>query len=121
MLRLATLTATTAALVLAATANAKLTNVTVSVPEGVPRGHVPWTVTVHVSLRGKPYAKHGYRPTLYLISKRGFVPVATFHGIAVGSGTFRVRVVFPRTGSWRYVIPDPLNGEWSFNAPRVAA
>ncbi len=121
MLRLATLTAAAAALVLAATANAKLTNVTVSVPAGVPRDHVPWTVTVHVSLRGKPYAKRGYRPTLYLISKGGFIPVAAFHGVAVGPGTFHVTIVFPRTGAWRYVIPDPLNGEWSFNAPRVAA
>jgi hypothetical protein len=120
VLRIGTLAAAGAALVLAATANAKLTNVTVSAQAGTPRTHVPWAVTVHVSLRGKPYAKPGYHPTLYLVSERG-PPVATFRSTAVGPGTFHVRVVFPRPGTWRYVIPDPLYGEWSFVAPRVVA
>ena len=119
MLRLATLAAAVAGLALAASAGAKLTRVTVSTPSATtPRKGVPWTVTVHVSLRGKPYPKPGYRPTLYLISKR--IPVATFHGVAIGEGTFRVRIVFPRPGTWRYVIPDPVNGEWWFGSPRVA-
>jgi hypothetical protein len=115
------LAAVAAALVLAAVANAKLTSVAVSAPASAPRTDVPYTITVHVSLRGKPYTKPGYRPTLYLIRKGAFIPAATSYGTAVGPGTFRVRIVFPRPGSWRYVIPDPLNGEWSFDAPRVTA
>lgn len=121
MLRFTTLAVVAAALVLAAVANAKVTNVAVSTPAGAPRADVPYTITVHVSLRGKPYAKPGYRPTLYLIRKGAFVPVATSHGTAVGPGAYRVTIVFLRPGSWRYVIPDPLNGDWSFDAPRVAA
>jgi hypothetical protein len=101
-------------------ASAKQTSVWVSVPAAAPHAHVAWTLTVHVSVRGRPYAAHGYRPTVYLIGASPF-PAAVEHGIAIAPGTYRVSLVFPRPGTWRYVIPDPLNGAWTFVAPRVAA
>jgi hypothetical protein len=119
MLKLAILVGAAAALALAGTAAAKNTRLTVSAPTA-PKANVPWTLTVRVSLDGRPYAKAGYRPTLYLIRSR-YVPVATFHATKVAPGTYRVRVVFPQGGKWRYTIPDPVQGDWSFTAPRVAA
>jgi hypothetical protein len=110
----------TLALALAASAVAKPTSVTVTKPSASPRAGVPWTLTVRVALRGQPYVKSGYRPTLYMVDKAGR-PVATFHGTLAAPGKFSVRIVFPRPGTWRYVIPDPLNGEWSFAGLRVAA
>lgn len=107
-----------AALCLTATASAKQTQVTVTGPTSAHAG-VPFTLTLHVAVDGKPYGKAGYRPTVYLMGK-GELPVATFHGTPVAPGTFRVRVVFPHTGSWSYVVPDPLNGDWTFVAPHVA-
>jgi hypothetical protein len=107
-----------AAFMLAAVAAAKQTSVTVAVPSAIPRANVPWPLTVHVALRGKPYPAGRYRPTLYLVDRTGS-PVATFHGAPIGRGVFRVWVVFSRAGSWRYVIPDPVTGDWSFVAPRV--
>jgi len=107
------------ALALAATGVAKNTSVSVVRPQVAPRAGVPWTLTVRVAVHGKPYAKAGYRPTLYLVDRTG-TPVATFHGAATAPGKFLVRIVFPHSGTWRYVIPDPLNGEWSFSGLRVA-
>jgi hypothetical protein len=109
-----------AALVLAASAGAKPTNVSVSTA-GSPRAGAPSTVTVRISLHGRPYAKPGWRPTLYLVPTGAFFPVATYQGDIVSPGTFRLRVVFPRAGAWQYVIPDPVTGDWTFVAPRVAA
>lgn len=119
MLRFATLVATCAALVLATGAAAKETTVWVSKPAAAPREQVPWVLTVHVLRNGRPYAKQGYRPTLYLVGKSRLT-VDVFRGVPAGAGTFRVAVVFPRPGTWRYVIPDPLNGEWWFVSPHVA-
>jgi hypothetical protein len=120
MLRLATLAAAIAALALSAAAAAKETNVTVSTAGGAHAGAAS-AVTIRVWLRGKPYARPGWRPTLYLVRRGAFVPVARYRGVAAGPGTFRVEVVFPRAGAWKYVVPDPVNGEWSFAAPRVSA
>jgi hypothetical protein len=120
MFRFAILAGAATALVLSATASAKLTSMSVS-SQAAPRTHVPWTITVRVSLRGKPYAKPDYRPTVYLLANGGIMPVATFRGVRVGAGLFQVKVVFPRPGVWRYGIPDPVNGEWFFMSPRVAA
>jgi hypothetical protein len=108
------------ALGLAGTASAKPTQITVTNPAAVPVVGNPWTLTVHVALRGKPYARTGYRPTLYLVNTNGS-PIATFYGVRIRAGTFHVRVVFPHAGTWRYVIADPLNGEWSFSGLRVRA
>ena len=108
-----------AALVLATSAGAKLTNVSVSTA-GSPHVGATSTVTVRVALRGQPYARPGWRPTLYLVRKGAYLPAATYRGALVAPGTFRVRVVFPRAGAWRYVIPDPVTGDWTFVAPRVA-
>jgi hypothetical protein len=110
----------TLALALAAAAVAKQTSVTVTRPSASPKAGVPWILTVRVALGGKPYVKPGYRPTLYVVDKASR-PVATFHGTLAAPGKFSVRIVFPRPGTWRYVIPDPLNGEWSFAGLRVAA
>jgi hypothetical protein len=63
---------------------------------------------------------HGYRPTLYAVDEAG-TPIATFRGTAAAPGAFRVQVVFPHAGTWRYVIPDPLNGEWSFAGQHASA
>jgi hypothetical protein len=106
------------ALALAGSAGAKQTNLSVSTA-GSPHAGAPSTVTVRVSLRGKPYAKAGWRPTLYLVRKGAYLPAATYRGASVAPGTFRVRVVFPRAGAWKYVIPDPVMGDWTFLAPRV--
>src|SRR5262245_26488866 len=103
MRTLAALVAVTSVLAFAGAADAKRTNVRVSMPAGVPHAAVPWTVTVHVSLRGRPYAKPGYRPTLYVLGASR-IPVATLHGVRVAPGTFRVGIVFQRPGKWRYVI-----------------
>jgi len=118
--RFGLLAVATLALVLATAASAKETSVTVTRPSALPHAGVPWTLTVHVAVRGKPYAKVGYRPTLYLVNKARS-PIASFHGTATALGAFRVRVVFPHSGTWRYVIPDPLNGEWSFAGQHVGA
>jgi hypothetical protein len=119
MLRLALLAAV-ASLALAASAGAKLTNVSVSTA-GVPHAGAKSTVTVRVSLRGEPFARRGWRPTLFLVRKGAYLPAATYRGVAVAPGTFRVEVVFPRAGAWKYVIPDPVTGDWTFLAPRVAS
>jgi hypothetical protein len=109
-----------AALVLAGGAAAKDTNVSVATAPGAHVGAAS-TVTIRVWFRGKPYAKPGWRPTLYLLRGSSLLPVETYRGVAAGQGTFRVRVVFPRPGAWKYVIPDPVTGEWVFLAPRVSA
>jgi hypothetical protein len=107
------------ALSFAAVAGAKQTRVTVVTPSTAPRASVPWPLTVRVALGGKPYAKAGYRPALYLVDTSGR-PVATFHGTPAAPGRFIVRVLFPHAGTWRYVVADPLNGEWSFRGLKVA-
>ena len=73
---------------------------------------------MRVALNGTPYTKPGYHPTLTVLDKSG-IPVATFRGNAVAPGRYRVSVVFPRAGSWRYVIADPVTGDWYFVAPHV--
>jgi len=107
-----------AALTAVAPAAAKQTQVTVSAPAAAPTANVAWAVTVHVRLRGKPFPKQAYRPTVYVLDRSG-MPVATFHGTRVAPGLYRVGVVFSGPGRWRYVIPDPVNGEWRFVSPAV--
>jgi hypothetical protein len=106
------------ALILAASASAKQTRISVSTPAAAPVANVAWQVTVHVSLRGKPYAKTAYRPTVYLMHG-SYEIAATFHGTRVADGTYRVRLVFPHAGRWQYVIPDPVTGDWHFVSPAV--
>ncbi len=44
-----------------------------------------------------------------------------FHGIRIAPGVYRITIVFPHAGSWRYQISDPVLGDWSFVAPHVTA
>jgi hypothetical protein len=120
MRKLAPIAAALSALTLAGGAAAKDTSVSVTTAPGAHAGAAS-TVTIHVAVHGKPYARAGWRPTLYLVRRGAFVPVATYRGVAAGPGTFRVRVVFPQPGAWRYVVPDPVMGDWTFVAPRVSA
>ena len=83
-------------------------------PASGPHAHVPWTVTVRAA-----HARPEYRPTLVLIDRGGSFG-GSFHGTWVASGLYRIRIVFPHAGSWRYQISDPVLGVWSFVAPHVA-
>jgi hypothetical protein len=105
-------------LVFVAPAAAKHTSVTVISPSLHPHVGVAWPLKVTVKVSGKPYERFGYRPKLSIIDANG-IPIETFSGTRVGPGTFRVNVLFPRTGKWRYVVADPIDGEWWFDAVRV--
>ena len=105
-------------LALAGTASAKLTRVSVVEPASAPTAGTAWTITARIAVRGKPYAKAGYRPTLYVVDKSGST-VATFRGTPVAPGRFHISIVFPRAGSWRYDIVDPVTGDWFFPVPHV--
>jgi len=74
----------------------------------------PWSVVLRLTLRGKPFARAGYRPTL-TISDAGYRFTKTFDGVATGkTGNYRVRVVFPHAGVWQLGVPDPIMGDWYF-------
>ncbi len=107
-----------ALLVFVSPAAAKHTSVTVISPSLHPHAGVAWPLKVTVKVWGKPYERLGYRPKLSIIDANG-VPIETFSGTRVGPGTFRVDVLFPRSGKWRYVVADPIDGEWWFDAVRV--
>ncbi len=101
-------------LVLAAGALAKGTPLTVVLPTSGPHTHASWTITVRTA-----HARPGYRPVLVILDRSGNVG-GTFHGTRIGPGVYRVSIVFPHAGSWRYQISDPVLGDWSFVAPHVA-
>jgi hypothetical protein len=112
--RLATVAAFAAVgLALAGAAAAKPFRITLVQPAAAPRAHVGLTLTLRIFRAGRPYERAGYRPLLYLVDKTGS-PVATFHGTLAAPGRFRVTVVFPHGGAWRYVVVDPVTGEWVF-------
>jgi hypothetical protein len=47
--------------------------------------------------------------------------LGSFMAMRVAPGAFRVKVVFPHPGSWRYVVPDPVTGDyWFYTGPKVA-
>ena len=83
-------------------------------PASAPHAHVPWTITVRTA-----HARRGYRPVLVILDRGGSFG-GSFHGTRVTSGVYRIRIVFPHAGSWRYQISDPVLGDWSFVAPHVA-
>jgi hypothetical protein len=74
----------------------------------------PWSAVLRLTLRGKPYARAGYRPTL-TISDAGYRFAKTFDSVPTGkAGNYRVRVVFPHAGLWKLGVPDPIMGDWYF-------
>ena len=75
---------------------------------------VPWTLVVRTV-----HARPGYRPLLVLLDGSGSFG-GTFHGTRIAPGLYRISIVFPHTGSWRYEIADPVQGDWSFVAPHVS-
>ena len=93
---------------------AKGTPLTVILPASAPHAHVPWTLTVRTA-----HARAGYRPVLVILDRGGSFG-GSFHGTRVASGVYRISIVFPHAGSWRYQISDPVLGDWSFVAPHVA-
>jgi len=101
-------------LAVAAGAAAKGTPLTVTLPAAGPRAQVPWTITVRTA-RARP----GYRPVLVILDRGGSFG-GSFHGTRVAAGVYRISIVFPHSGSWRYQISDPVLGDWSFVAPHVA-
>jgi hypothetical protein len=105
-------------LVLAAAgpAVAKQTSLTLVAPSGSPHAGRVWTPSVRVKLDGRPYPRAaGYRPRLSIFRPMWGPTVATFTGRRTGRpGEYRIRMVFPRPGVWRYAIPDPLTGDWYF-------
>ncbi|CAB4695357.1 MAG: hypothetical protein F2663_04890 [Actinobacteria bacterium] len=105
-------------LALASPAAAKHTLVTVTSSSLRPHAGVAWKLNVTVKVEGRLYARAGYRPKLSIVNASG-VPIETFSGTPIGPGRFRVDVLFPRSGTWRYVVADPISGEWWFNAVRV--
>jgi hypothetical protein len=108
------------ALVLPVAAAAKHTRVVVAEPSVAPRVGVAWALTVRVTLDGKPYARRGYHPVLYLLDKAGN-QIATFHGKLVALGRYRIAIVFPHAGAWRYAISDPIMGSWHYPRFHVSA
>ena len=113
--RLVTLLALSALILsIAAAAAAKGTPLTVILPASAPHAHVPWTITVRTA-----HARRGYRPVLVILDRGGSFG-GSFHGTRVASGVYRINIVFPHAGSWRYQISDPVLGDWSFVAPHVA-
>jgi uncharacterized membrane protein len=99
-------------------AAAKQTSITISTPSRAPVANASWPVTAHVLLKGKPFPGRTYRPTVYLLGKSGAIAGA-FHGVRVGNGVYRIDIVFPHSGRWRYSIPDPIDGDWYFFSPVV--
>jgi hypothetical protein len=100
-------------LALAGAASAKPFRITLIRPAAAPRAHAALTLTLSISRAGRPYVRAGYRPLVYLVDETGN-PVETFHGALTTPGRFRVIVVFPHGGAWRYVVADPVTGEWVF-------
>jgi hypothetical protein len=108
------------ALMFSVAAAAKHTMVVVAEPSVAPHVGVPWTLTVRVTVDGKPYARRSFHPALYLLDKAGN-QIAKFHGELVASGRYRIRIVFPRAGAWRYAISDPIMGSWHYPRFHVGA
>jgi len=108
-------------LVAAGPAMAKPTSLTLVAPAGTPRAGTVWSPRVEVTVAGRPYPRAGgYRPKLSIFRPLWGPTVATFTGRPTGRpGEYRLRVVFPRPGAWRYIIPDPVTGDWTFRV-RVA-
>lgn len=74
----------------------------------------PWSPVLRLTLRGKPYARAGYRPTL-TISDADYRFTKTFDSVPTGRvGSYRIRVVFPHAGLWKLGVPDPITGDWYF-------
>ena len=92
----------------------------VSAPAAAPHAAIAWTLRLRVAVAGKPYARMGYRLMRFVVNRAG-VPVATFRGTPTAAGKYSVPLVFPSAGSRRYVVVDPVMGEWDFPTLRVAA
>jgi hypothetical protein len=95
-------------------------HISVDAAAGVPRAHAAWPVTLRIVMDGRPFVRAGYHPTIWLVDEHDAL-LGGFRGAQVAPGEFRVWLVFPHAGAWRYVIPDPATGEyWFFAAPTVS-
>jgi len=93
LLAVAAATTVTAAFVDTTTARLKK-----PAPKTVKAGR-PWTATVEITRRGRRL--DGFRPVLEVRDELGR---HTYVGTETAPGVYRVRVVFPRVGPWRYSV-----------------
>ena len=72
------------------------------------------SAVLRLTLRGKPYVRAGYHPTL-TISDAGYRFTKSFDSVPTGkAGNYRVRAVFPHAGLWELGVRDPITGDWYF-------
>jgi hypothetical protein len=108
---------------LPATTAAKHVDVTLSSPPARLSAGTSWTARLTTWVSGRPRTRAGAHPLVTI--KRGSassMPVATFRARRLGRpGRYVVAIVFPRAGSWRYVVTGAGPGEWVFGPVRVTA
>ena len=109
------------ALCLVSSAAAKQTWVTLVRPAETAKAGVAWAPRLLVRLNGKPFPKRGYRPIVYLRDATGTQLAYRFIGAATAPGQYRVPIVFPHPGRWSIVIPDPIQGDWTFSPINVTS
>ena len=85
----------------------------IGAPPPTPHAGVAVDLRLRVAVAGKPYARKGYRPTVFVVnhaercrSRRSTARPRRPEGSPCS-------LVFPSAGSWRYVVVDPVTGEWS--------